>query len=221
MEVILLERVEKLGQMGDVVNVKPGYARNYLLPQNKALRATEENRRSFEERRSELEAVNAERRSDAEGAARDIDGMSVILVRQASDTGQLYGSVRPRDIANALAEKGAPIDRTQVRLDQPIKTIGLHTVRVAVHPEVVVDVIANVARSEDEAALQAQGKSVLGEDEEEEELAEAAAEAEAASGIEAEADAGAAAEAGPEPAGEDGDGETDAEDSAEGERDTR
>lgn len=161
MEVILLERIEKLGQMGDVVNVKSGFARNYLLPQNKALRATPENRESFESRRAELEAVNAERRTTAEKAAGDIEGTSVILVRQASDAGQLYGSVRPRDIANALIEKGAEIDRTQVRLDAPIKVIGLHTVRIAVHPEVVVEVTANVARSEEEAALQAEGKSLV------------------------------------------------------------
>lgn len=163
MEVILLERIEKLGQMGDVVNVKSGYARNYLLPQSKALRATPENRESFESRRAELEAANAERRSDAEKAAGKIEGSSVVLVRQASDAGQLYGSVRPRDIANALNEQGAEIERTQVKLDSPIKVIGLHTVRIAVHPEVVVEVTANVARSEDEADLQAQGKSLVDE----------------------------------------------------------
>lgn len=166
MEVILLERVEKLGQMGEVVNVKPGFARNYLLPQNKALRATPENREQFEARRSELEAENAERRSLAESAARGIEGTSVVLVRQASDTGQLYGSVRPRDIANALNEQGADIDRTQVRLERPIKTIGLHAVRIAVHPEVVVEITANVARSADEAKLQAEGRSLTEEMEE-------------------------------------------------------
>jgi large subunit ribosomal protein L9 len=171
MEVILLERIEKLGQMGDVVNVKSGFARNYLLPQSKALRATPENRENFESRRTELEAANADRRSAAEKAAVNIEGTSVVLVRQASDAGQLYGSVRPRDIANALNEQGAEIDRTQVKLDSPIKAIGLHTVRIAVHPEVVVEVTANVARSEDEAALQAQGKSLVDEelDESEEE----------------------------------------------------
>lgn len=168
MEVILLERIEKLGEMGDVVNVKAGYARNYLLPQAKALRATPENRDSFESRRSELEAANAERRTAAEKAAGGIAGASVVLVRQASDAGQLYGSVRPRDIANALNEQGAEIDRTQVKLDSPIKVIGLHTVRIAVHPEVVVEITANVARSEDEAELQAQGKSLVDEDIEEE-----------------------------------------------------
>jgi len=167
MEVILLERIEKLGQMGDVVNVKSGFARNYLLPQSKALRATPENRESFESRRADLEAANAERRADAEKSAGNIEGTSIVLVRQASDAGQLYGSVRPRDIANALNEQGAEIDRTQVKLDSPIKTIGMHTVRIAVHPEVVVEVTANVARSEDEAALQAQGKSLVDEELEE------------------------------------------------------
>jgi large subunit ribosomal protein L9 len=170
MHVILLERIEKLGEMGDVVNVKPGFARNYLLPQAKALRATSENRENFESRRTELEAANAERRSEAEKAALGIAGASVVLVRQASDAGQLYGSVRPRDIANALNEKGASIDRTQVKLDSPIKVIGLHTVRIAVHPEVVVEITANVARSLDEADLQAQGKSLTEEDAEETEL---------------------------------------------------
>ncbi|HSR54825.1 MAG TPA: 50S ribosomal protein L9 [Alphaproteobacteria bacterium] len=169
MEVILLERVEKLGEMGDVVNVKPGFARNYLLPQSKALRATPQNRESFESRRAELEAANAERRSSAEKVADGIAGASVVLVRQASDAGQLYGSVRPRDIANALNEQGAEVDRTQVKLDAPIKVIGLHTVRIAVHPEVVVEITANVARSEDEAELQAQGKSLVDEDVAEEE----------------------------------------------------
>ena len=164
MEVILLERVEKLGQMGDVVNVKPGFARNYLLPQNKALRATPENRENFESRRAELETANAERRSTAEKVGSGIEGSAVILVRQASDAGQLYGSVRPRDIAHALNEQGAEIERTQVKLDAPIKMIGLHTVRIAVHPEVAVEVTVNVARSEVEAELQAQGKSLTGED---------------------------------------------------------
>lgn len=167
MEVILLERVEKLGQMGEVVNVKPGYARNYLLPQKKALRATPENRESFESRRGELEAANAERRSEAEKVAEKIAGSSVVLVRQASDAGQLYGSVRPADIANALNEQGAEIDRTKVKLESPIKLIGMHTVRIAVHPEVFVEITANVARSEEEAALQAQGKSLIDEETEE------------------------------------------------------
>ncbi len=191
MEVILLERVEKLGQMGDVVNVKPGYARNYLLPQSKALRATPENRENFESRRGELEAANAERRSEAEKVADRIAGSSIILVRQASDAGQLYGSIRPRDIANALNEQGGGIDRAQVKLDAPIKLIGLHTVRIVVHAEVAVEITANVARSEQEAELQAQGKSLIDKEaeestagyeetiEDEDEDSEAAAEAEA------------------------------------------
>jgi large subunit ribosomal protein L9 len=172
MEVILLERIEKLGQMGDIVNVKSGYARNYLLPQSKALRATPENRESFESRRADLEAANAAKRTDAEKAAGSIEGTSVTLVRQASDAGQLYGSVRPRDIANSLNEQGAEIDRTQVKLDTPIKTIGLHTVRIAVHPEVIVEITANVARSEEEADLQAQGKSLVDAELEEDEEAD-------------------------------------------------
>lgn len=167
MEVILLERVEKLGQMGEVVNVKPGYARNYLLPQRKALRATPENREGFESRRGELEAANAERRGEAEKVADTIAGSSVVLVRQASDAGQLYGSVRPIDIASALNEQGAGIDRTKIKLEAPIKAIGMHTVRIAVHPEVVVEITANVARSEEEAVLQAQGKSLVDEEAEE------------------------------------------------------
>lgn len=187
MEVILLERIEKLGQMGDVINVKPGFARNYLLPQNKALRATKENKEGFEARRADLEAANAERRSAAEKAAGSIDGVSVIIVRQASDSGQLYGSVRPRDIAAALQEKGAEIERTQIRLDTPIKMIGLHTVRVAIHPEVVVNVTANVARSEEEAELQAQGKSMIGANAEmEAEAVETEAESEDGEEIDAE-----------------------------------
>ncbi|MEE8213116.1 MAG: 50S ribosomal protein L9 [Alphaproteobacteria bacterium] len=194
MEVILLERIEKLGQLGDVVNVKPGYARNYLLPQSKALRATPENRENFESHRADLEAANAERRTDAEKVADGIAGRSIILVRQASDAGQLYGSVRPGDIATALNEQGGGIDRTQVKLDAPIKLIGLHTVRIAVHPEVVVEITANVARSEEEAELQAQGKSLIDEQAEEttvgyEEMIEDEDEdSETEAGAEAEAD---------------------------------
>lgn len=164
MDVILLERIEKLGKMGDVVAVKPGYARNYLLPQNKALRATAPNRALFESRRAELEAQNAERRGLASTLGAEIDGTSIVLVRQSSDSGQLYGSVRPRDIAQCLRDLGWQINRTQVWLTEPIKTIGIHPVRVAVHPEVIVEVTANVARSEEEARLQAEGKSVLRQD---------------------------------------------------------
>ncbi len=189
MDVILMERVEKLGNMGDVVKVKPGFARNYLLPQKKALRATKENREYFESKRDDLEATNARLRGEAEGHAKDVDGVSIILVRQASDSGQLYGSVRPRDIADGLVEKGAAIDRSQVWLNTPIKVIGLHKVRVALHPEVVVEVTVNVARSLEEAELQAQGKSVIAEARE----AEREADEEARAAI-AEAVAEAAAE---------------------------
>ncbi len=209
MEVILLERIEKLGQLGDVVNVKPGYARNYLLPQSKALRATPENRENFESRRADLEAANAERRSEAENVADGIAGSSIILVRQASDAGQLYGSVRPGDIATALNEQGGGIDRTQVKLDAPIKLIGLHTVRIAVHPEVVVEITANVARSEEEAELQAQGKSLIDEQAEEttvgyEEMIEDEDEdSETEAGAEAEADGAASTDSGNEDAAAD------------------
>ncbi|MEE8083634.1 MAG: 50S ribosomal protein L9 [Alphaproteobacteria bacterium] len=209
MEVILLERIEKLGQLGDVVNVKPGYARNYLLPQSKALRATPENRENFESRRADLEAANAERRSEAENVADGIAGSSIILVRQASDAGQLYGSVRPGDIATALNEQGGGIDRTQVKLDAPIKLIGLHTVRIAVHPEVVVEITANVARSEGEAELQAQGKSLIDEQAEEttvgyEEMIEDEDEdSETEAGAEAEADGAASTDSGNEDAAAD------------------
>ncbi len=194
MDVILLERIESLGSMGEVVKVKPGFARNYLLPQKKALRATKENRDYFEERRAELEAANAARRETALGVSKDVDGVSVILVRAASESGQLYGSVRPKDIADALSEKGNTVDRTQVRLNDPIKIIGMHKVRIALHPEVVVTVTVNVARSQEEAELQAQGKSLIAEAREEERaaqeetrqaLADAAAEAEAEENAEA------------------------------------
>ena len=215
MEVILLERVEKLGEMGEVVNVKAGFARNYLLPQSKALRATPENRENFESRRVELEAANAERRSAAEKVAGGIAGASVVLVRQASDAGQLYGSVRPRDIANALNEQGGDIDRTQVKLDAPIKVIGLHTVRIAVHPEVVVEITANVARSEEEAELQAQGKSLVDEDVEEETAVGYEEALEAAEDEETEVTEG--GEAAPETGAEDdAEGETQEQTSEEG-----
>ena len=213
MQVILLERVETLGQMGDVVNVKAGYARNFLLPQNKALRATPENRENFEARRVELETTNADRRSAAEIIAGGIEDRTVILIRQASEGGQLYGSVRPRDIANALNEQGTEIERTQVKLEAPIKMIGLHTVRIATHPEVVVEITVNVARSEEEAALQAEGKSLIDADaqdidifdDEEEDAGDAPEEAEAAAdGQEETADDSAGEDsAGEDTAGED------------------
>ncbi|MCW5731200.1 MAG: 50S ribosomal protein L9 [Alphaproteobacteria bacterium] len=157
MEVILLERVEKLGQMGARVKVRDGYARNYLLPQNKALRATKENVERFEKERVRLEAQNLERRTDAMAMATKMDNVAVTLLRQAADTTQLYGSVNARDIAQAVSEAGFAIDRRQVMLEQPIKSLGVHKVRVALHPEVSVSVSVNVARSEAEAEQQAQG----------------------------------------------------------------
>ena len=161
MEVILLERVEKLGAIGDVVKVKDGFARNYLLPRKKALRANESNRKLFEAQRAQIEADNAARRSDAEKASKGVDGKTVQLIRQASNTGQLYGSVSARDIADALEGVGAKVAKSQVVLDRPIKAIGLHEVKIALHPEVAVTVKVNVARSPEEADLQAQGIDVL------------------------------------------------------------
>tara|TARA_B100000676_G_scaffold304712_1_gene357466 strand:- start:230 stop:898 length:669 start_codon:yes stop_codon:yes gene_type:complete len=160
MDVILLERIEKLGQMGDVVTVKPGFARNYLLPRKKALRATEANRAVFDEQRTQLEAENLKYREEAERVAKDMDGMTVVIVRQASDSDQLYGSVTPRDIAAGITEAGVTADRRQIKLDRPIKTVGMHPVRVDLHPEVSVEVTANVARSEEEAEMQARGERI-------------------------------------------------------------
>jgi large subunit ribosomal protein L9 len=161
MEVILLERVEKLGAIGDVVKVKDGFARNYLLPRKKALRANESNRKLFDANRARIEEENAAKRSDAEKSAKDVDGKSVKLIRQASNTGQLYGSVSARDIVEALENVGAKVTKSQVVLDRPIKTIGVHDVKIALHPEVSVTVKVNVARSPEEADLQAQGVDVL------------------------------------------------------------
>ena len=161
MEVILLERVEKLGAIGDVVTVKNGFARNYLLPNKKALRANEANRKLFEANRSKIESDNAERRTDAEKAAKGVDGKTVQLIRQASNTGQLYGSVSARDIVEALEGEGAKVTKSQVVLDRPIKAIGVHEVKIALHPEVAVTVKVNVARSPEEAELQAQGVDVM------------------------------------------------------------
>ena len=155
MEVILLERIEKLGQMGEVVNVKPGFARNYLLPQGKALRATKENLGRFENERVQLEAVNLERRGEAESAAAKIAGFTCVLLRQASDSAQLYGSVAARDIADAATESGVTITRQQVQLDRPIKTLGIHPIRVVLHPDVIVGIQVNVARTAEEAEAQA------------------------------------------------------------------
>jgi large subunit ribosomal protein L9 len=161
MDVILLERVEKLGAIGDVVKVKDGFARNYLLPRKKALRANEANRKVFEANRAKIEEDNASRRSDAEQASKGVDGKTVQLIRQASNTGQLYGSVSARDIVDALEADGAKVTKSQVVLDRPIKTIGVHEVKVALHPEVSVSVKVNVARSPEEADLQAQGVDVM------------------------------------------------------------
>ena len=161
MEVILLERVEKLGGIGDVVTVKNGFARNFLLPNKKALRANEANRKVFEANRAKIESDNADRRSDAEKASKSVDGKTVKLIRQASNTGQLYGSVSARDIVEALEAEGAKVAKNQVVLDRPIKNIGVHDVKVALHPEVSVNVKVNVARSPEEADLQAQGVDVL------------------------------------------------------------
>ena len=155
MQVILLERIEKLGQMGDLVTVKNGFARNFLVPQGKAMRATKANLVEFERRKVDLEAANLQRKDEAESVAGKIDGKSVIVIRQAGESGQLYGSVGNRDIAEAFAADGVTFERRQVRLDQPIKMLGLHEVRVALHPEVDVTVKVNIARSEEEAEIQA------------------------------------------------------------------
>lgn len=161
MQVILLERVESLGGIGDQVKVRDGFARNFLLPQKKALRATDENRKLFEARRAEIEARNAEARSVAEKASGKIDGESYVLIRQAGEAGQLYGSVSARDIADEIVKGGAKIDRNAVVLDKPIKTIGMYDVRVRLHAEVSVKVKVNVARSTDEAERQARGENVI------------------------------------------------------------
>jgi large subunit ribosomal protein L9 len=161
MEVILLERIEKLGAIGDVVTVKNGYARNFLLPNNKALRANEANRKVFEANRERIEATNAERRTAAEKDSKGIEGVTVQLIRQASNTGQLYGSVSARDLAEALEAQGHKIGRNQIVLDRPIKAIGVQDVKLALHPEVSVTIRVNVARSPEEAELQAQGVDVM------------------------------------------------------------
>jgi len=191
MEVILLERIEKLGQMGDVVNVKPGFARNYLLPREKALRATDANKKRFEGQRAQLEAENLKLREEADAVATKMEGLAVTLIRQAGEAGQLYGSVNARDIAAEITTAGFSVSRAQVNLAHPIKTLGLFDLTVNLHPEVSTTVTANVARSEEEAQTQAEtGKAVVGEEEEEapyemeavfDENAEEAGEAEEAS----------------------------------------
>ncbi|MEM9755226.1 MAG: 50S ribosomal protein L9 [Pseudomonadota bacterium] len=160
MDVILLERVAKLGQMGDVVSVKDGYARNYLLPQKKALRANDANRQAFEAQKAQLEARNLETRAEATALSERLDGQSFIVIRSASDSGALYGSVTPRDVAEVATEDGFTLDRKQIALTAPIKELGLHAVSVLLHPEVEAGIILNVARSAEEAELQASGKSI-------------------------------------------------------------
>ena len=161
MQIILLERIEKLGTIGDVVTVKDGFARNYLLPQKKALRANDANRQVFEANRERLEAENAERRDEAAKAGSTVDGAEITLIRASSNSGQLYGSVNVRDIADALKAQGHDVNKSQIILERPIKSIGLYDVKVALHPEVHVTVKANVARSDDEAELQSQGIDIL------------------------------------------------------------
>ncbi len=161
MEIILLERVEKLGQIGDVVTVKDGFARNYLLPNKKALRSNAANKRVFEANKARIVADNDTRREAAQVASKDVDGKSVTLIRQASNTGQLYGSVAVRDIIDALEAEGAKIAKNQIALDKPIKAIGIYTIKVQLHPEVAVMVKVNVARSPEEAELQSQGVDVM------------------------------------------------------------
>jgi len=160
MEIILLERIGRLGQMGDVVTVKDGYARNFLLPQKKALRATDENRARFETHRAQLEANNLELKKEAEAVATKLEGQIFTAIRSAGDTGQLYGSVSTRDISDLVTEGGFTIERRQVVMERPIKTLGLHDISVALHPEVLVKVMLNVARSEEEAKRQAAGEDV-------------------------------------------------------------
>lgn len=191
MEIILLERVDKLGKLGDVVNVKPGYARNYLLPTGKALRANKANLEKFEAERAERESSNQKARSAAEGTMKSMDGLSVVLVRAASEMGQLFGSVSARDIATAVEEAGHNIDKRQVVMDKAIKTLGLFPVKINLHAEVQLEVIVNIARSAEEAKTQAEtGAAIVANNfDEEEEIVEAAPEApaeEAAAAEEAE-----------------------------------
>ncbi|WP_019220473.1 50S ribosomal protein L9 [Bartonella senegalensis] len=160
MDIILLERIPRLGQMGDIVSVKDGYARNFLLPQGKALRANEANKKHFEIQRAQLEARNLERKSEAEKIAEKLDGKSFIVVRSAGETGQLYGSVSTRDISEIITSEGFSIGRNQVELNHPIKTIGLHNITLSLHPEVQISVIINVARSASEAQRQAEGETL-------------------------------------------------------------
>ena len=173
-EVVLLERVEKLGQMGQVVNVKPGFARNFLLPQKKAMRATKDNLAYFETRRAQLEADNLERKSDAGEVGGKMEGLTVVLIRQAGESGQLYGSVAARDVAEAVTKAGFTVNKSQIVLERPIKSLGLHPVRVMLHPEVGVTVVTNVAQSEEGARMQAAGIDPQAERDDDEEQTEAA-----------------------------------------------
>lgn len=195
MDIILLERIEKLGTIGDVVTVKDGYARNFLLPNKKALRANEANRKVFEANRAKIEADNASRRADAEKHSENVEGKSVVLIRASSNAGQLYGSVSVRDIVDALNAEGAQVSKSMIVLERPIKTIGVFDVKVALHPEVAVMVKVNVARSPDEAEQQAQGVDVIAAmfEDDAAEAAAAAGEFEAGNGEEAEAPAAAPA----------------------------
>jgi large subunit ribosomal protein L9 len=170
-DLILLERVEKLGQMGQIVKVRPGYARNYLLPQKKAMRATKENLAYFDTQRVQLEASNLQRKAEASEVAAQLDGLTVALIRQSGESGQLYGSVAARDIADAVTAAGYTVDKRQIVLERPIKTVGLHPVRIMLHPEVGAAVTVNVAQSEDAARMQAAGIDPLRERDEEEEEA--------------------------------------------------
>jgi large subunit ribosomal protein L9 len=189
MQVILLERVEKLGQMGDEVRVKDGFARNFLLPKKKALRATKANRDYFQAQKAHLEANNLRLRGEAEKVGQKLDGKSFTLIRQAGDRGQLYGSVSPRDVADAMEKAGIKIDRHQINISQAIKTVGQFTIPVVLHPEVKVNITVNVARSEDEAAALARGEDVLSAKTEQQEVAAAAEEMfEQGAGPKAEAD---------------------------------
>lgn len=191
MQVILLERIAKLGQMGDTVRVRDGYARNFLLPQGKALRANKTNMQRFENERAQLEARNLERRQEAEAVAAKLDGESMIMIRSAGETGQLYGSVSTRDISDGLTAAGFTLSRGQVELSTPIKTVGLHNVLIRLHPEVEVGVTVNVARSEDEAVRQAAGEDLTAPEQDifefEEDEEEGEGEGEVGEGGEAEA----------------------------------
>jgi large subunit ribosomal protein L9 len=175
MKVILLERVERLGVLGDVVNVKDGFARNFLLPRSKALRANAANLKVFEGQRAEIEARNARAAAEASKAGEGLDGTSYVMIRQAGESGQLYGSVSGRDVADAINAEGGKVDRSMVVLDKPIKTLGVHTVKVKLHAEVTVTVNVNIARSQDEAERQARGENVIASQFEEERLAESEA----------------------------------------------